>query len=353
MDKESLPQSRKKMDADYAIAGYAFFLNDDDGSDDPSLDSIPKSLDEILYRDRVFPASNTVLFREFEEIMRGCDPQQIKQWNYFVDRMANCILKSALNPCILREKDHFRPPTIIEVEEGPDKEIQKIDINEAINNAESIQEIEHFLEIAEQNKVPIREDYKDILFFIKALKELNQRLMRSSKKLLNPIVELLYFFSVVVADRCSIDYYFLQKEKIRKASNRRTILKITKYESFIPYFNLVREKMKSRSCGLMPASFDVYNSCKKEKKFQELFLSFYKVDIKENEKETQEKAKKSFYYLVRAVHNYRKASFGIGLSGSKPKERKKRSAESKNRTSTSMLGSYKRRKKRVKRKKKQ
>ena len=103
----------------------------------------------------------------------------------------------------------------------------------------------------------------------------------------------------------------------------------------------------------MPASFDVYNSCKKEKKFQELFLSFYKVDIKVNEKETQEKAKKTFYYLVRAVHNYRKASFGIGLSGSKPKERKKRSAESKNRTSTSMLGSYKRRRKRVKRKKKQ
>jgi len=311
--------------------------------------SDPKPLDEIIKPFRCCSAYNSALFQEFRRILKKCDPQQIKGWNFFVEKMADCIVWSAFNPCFISEKDIVEQ----QKDKDPDGRIQKININDAINAAKTIEEIEQHLEMAEQYGIQIRRDYKDAFYYVKTLKELKERLGRSSKKLLNPIVEMMSCLSVFVTDRFFIEHEYLRSIPTRKASNKRTTRMIEKFKDFIPYFNLVRNKMATQKCGLIPASFYVYDDCKDDKEFQRLIKKYYDINIKRNDEKVQKEAKKSFYNLVRSVHNYRVATKGVGLNGKEPVGRPSRSEESRNRSSVSGRASHKKRRKRTRRKNEQ
>jgi len=311
--------------------------------------SDPEPLDKIIEPFRCYSAYDSALFQEFRRVLKKCDPQQIKGWNFFVGRMANCIIKSAFNPCYFSEKDRFEQ----QKDNDPDGRIQKININDAINEAKTIEEIEPLLEMAKQYGIQIRDDFKDAFYFIKTLKELKERLGRSSKKLLNPIVELMNCLSVFVTDRFFIEYEYLRSEPARKASHKRTARMIEKFKDFIPYFDLVRNKMATRKCGLKPASFSLYDDCKNDKEFQRLIKKYYGVNIKRNDERVQKGAKQSFYYLLRSVHNYRVATAGVGLNGKKTVGRPSRSEESRNRSRASKIASDNKKRKRTRRKKEQ
>lgn len=288
----------------------------------------------------LFDAPNTFLFREFEAFIDSCKEKETNNLLDFFLAVSDLLNDTLFNPCFLSNKDYFGPPKNAVIRSAQNREIQQIDLNEAMNNAKSFEEIDQYLKIAEEQKIPVRDDYKDAVSFIKSVKELERSLGKETPKHFASIVNLLYCFYLFISDRFYIDYKYMQDLPYRKALYKRMKAQIKdrndKFYSFLPYFDKVKEIVNDRNWGLSPASEKVYNSCKAEEKFQKLFKKHLKIDIKKDDDETQKTAKRRFYFLVRDVNKLKVATTGVGFNGKAPQERAKRSEKSKKKTKEAM-----------------
>lgn len=296
----------------------------------------------------MFDAPNTFLFKEFEAFFNSCKE---KETTYLLDlflAVSDSLNDTLFNPCFFSYKDCFEPSKTFVIKSDQNGENQQIDINEAMNNAKSFEEIDQYLKIAEEHKIPIREDYKDAVLFIKSMKELEKSLGNNSPKHFPSIVKLLYCFYLFISGHIYNDYKYMQDIPYRKAAYKRMKTRDEKLADFLTYFDKVKEIAIKRNWGLAPASEAVFNSCKTEEKFQNLFKKHLRIDIKKDDDKTQKTAKRRFYYLVRDVDKLKVASVGVGIKGKVPQNRAGRPEYSRNKTSKSMKIFHKKNKRKAK-----
>lgn len=300
-----------------------------------------KIANELKNLHALFDAPNTFLFKEFESFIMLCAGRNIEYSSNLFSDMSDSLCNTLLNPCYFSENDYFEPPKEVVIKNDQNGEIKQIDLNEEMNNAKSFEEIDHYLKIAEEQNIPIRGEYKDAVLFIKSVKEFEKSLGKESPIHLASVIKLLHCFYSFISDCFYINYKYIKDIPYRKGVYKRKMTKYKKLEEFIIYFNKVKDKAINRNCGLVPASMDVYNSCKTEEKFQKLFEKYYKIDIRKDDDKIQKKAKRLFYFLVRDVNNMKVAEVGVGIRGKVPQKRAGRSEISKKKTGKAMRERHK------------
>lgn len=246
----------------------------------------------------------------------------------FFDNMGRIVLCGAKNPCIMNQEELFDMKTY-----RPKEKEHIYKLNDELNNAESLEEIEKCLEKAKKDNIAVREEYVSIFNFVndlKKMKDLFESIGENTQKLFAYAIQaMLSAFNLAIVE-CSLEYQEEKSKNFRDHNTEKENRLLVQIAVFQDYLLKIEEywssKKEKRPFNIGLASKYVFNDCMKnnDETLKMLFNNSYGIDCT-NPKNVQ----KCINKLTMLTKEFRNRFLSKQSDyKNKPQKRKPRSAES-------------------------
>lgn len=276
------------------------------------------------------PEEDCFLLKTFISLTKDVEPDNE---NVFLKNMKAIILSGAKNPCIMNQEELFD----MRIYRPKEKELI-YKMNDELNNAESIEEIENCLEKAKKEKIAVRDEYVCIFHFVNDLKKMKESFEsiggNTQHLLASAIQAMLSSFNLAIVE-CSLEY----QERIRKnfkdhneKKENDLLMIISDFGDYLLEIEAYwSSEKKKRVLNFELASSHVFNKHmeKNDEILKNLFNHYYGIDCTD-----RNNTKKCISILTVLTKEFRSRFLAKQSDYSnKPQKRKTRSEESRKKSS--------------------
>ncbi len=246
-------------------------------------DAIPIT-DNPIFDFLIHPEINCFLLKTLISLTKEIETEKERA---FLDKIGKTILAGAKDPCIMNQKELFE----MRIHRPKEKEaIYKL--NDELNNAESLEEIENCLKKAERDNIAVREEYVAFFHFVNNLKRMKKTIESIGKNtqdlFASAIRSMLSSFDLAEIE-CSLEYQAMTSKNFQEHNEKKENELLFKISNFQQYLFEIESfwssENKKRVCSFELASKHVFNDHinKNDKKLKMLFSRHYKIDCTEPE----------------------------------------------------------------------
>ena len=291
-------------------------------------DAIPIT-DNSIFDFLNHPEEGCVLLKTFISLTKDIGTND----DVFFDNMGTTILLGAKDPCIMNQDELYD----MRIHRPKEKEhIYKM--NDELNNAESLEEIEKCLEKAKKANIAVRDEYVSIFYFVNDLKKMKESFEsiggNTQHLLASAMQAMLSTFNLAIVE-CSLEYH----DRIRKNFNdhnskkeNNLLMILSEFENYLLEIEAYwSSEKKKRVFNFKLASKHVFTKHleKNDEKLKMLFIDYYGMDCTD-----PKKADQCISLLTTLTKEFR-SRFLTKQSdyNNKPQKRKPRSDESRKKSS--------------------
>ena len=291
-------------------------------------DAIPIT-DNSIFDFLNHPEEGCVLLKTFISLTKDIGTND----DVFFDNMGTTILLGAKDPCIMNQDELYD----MRIHRPKEKEhIYKM--NDELNNAESLEEIEKCLEKAKKANIAVRDEYVSIFYFVNDLKKMKESFEsiggNTQHLLASAMQAMLSTFNLAIIE-CSLEYQEMSRKNFKDHNEIKRNKRLVQIAIFQPYLFEIESfwssENKKRVCGFELASKHVFNDHmeKNDENLKMLFSKYYGIDC------TEPKSKQfCINFLKELTMDYRKEFLAKHPDyENKPQKRKPRSDESRQKSS--------------------
>ena len=275
------------------------------------------------------PEEDCILLKTFVSLTKDVETLD----ETFFDNMGKTILLGAKNPCIMNQEELF------DMKMYRPKEKESIyKLNDELNNAESLEEIENCLEKARENNIAVRDEYDSIFHFVynlKKMKESFESVGRNPQQLFASAVQAMLSTYDLAIVECSLEYQEITNRNFQDHNAEKENKVLEKIAAFQEYLLEIEaywsSEKKKRLFNFGLASTHVFNEHMKnnDETLKMLFNNYYGIDCTkpENKQECINKLKElTVSYREKILVKQQDYE-------NKPRKRKERSDESRKKSS--------------------
>ena len=175
------------------------------------------------------PEEGCVLLKTFISLTKDIGTND----DVFFDNMGTTILLGAKNPCIMNQDELYD----MRIHRPKEKEhIYKM--NDELNNAESLEEIEKCLEKAKKANIAVRDEYVSIFYFVNDLKKMKESFEsiggNTQHLLASAMQAMLSTFNLAIIE-CSLEYQEMSRKNFKDHNEIKRNKRLVQIAIFQPY----------------------------------------------------------------------------------------------------------------------
>lgn len=234
----------------------------------------------------IHPEINCFLLKTLISLTKEIETEKERA---FLDKIGKTILSGAKNPCIMNQKELFE----MKIYRPKEKEsIYKL--NDELNNADSLEEIENSLEKAKRDNIAVRDEYVSIFHFVnnlKKMKESFESIGGNTQNLFASAIRAMLSSCDLAEIECSLEYQKMTSKNFQEHNEKKENEILFKIASFQQYLLEIESfwssENKKRLYSFKLASKHVFNEHikKNDEKLNMLFSNYYGVDCAEPKNE--------------------------------------------------------------------